>query len=298
MWKLLKDIIISFIMTVSAIIPILVFVGIDNYDDLILKLRTSSYIVIIVIVCVIVFFILSLGGYFFNSHFISNKSEKLHKLFHELRNDIMYNGYCYNDIKNTTTNISEFVHTLSKHKFNVCLKTFDFPEKKTYSKYEDISELRLQTLARAGEDEVSRSNGDNQPNNHYIKDNTDFSSIIFKRDCNIFACSNLRMLLIESKILSPMDEYQNSDRNYLKKYVTTIVIPIRIIKKKFSNFSKEDKCVDYNDYLTIGFLCVDCKKPISKALKNELTGYLMAIADTLFIPLYNYLNSTTNKKNE
>ena len=294
MWKLVKDVLISFVTTISAIIPILAFIGIDNYDELVSQFKGSNYLALIVIISIISFLGLSIGGYIINSKYVSNKSKKLHEFFHNLRNDYLKSSYDSNDIQNSVNNISSFIEKLSVHKFNVCIKTFNFNEEKTYTDHREIEELEMKTLARAGEDNVERNKTNSQI--HKVKENTDYRSILFDEKCNIYACSNLRMLSIESKLLSPVQEYENSDKHYLKKYVTTLVIPIRIYKDYFSNFNSTNKGVLYNNYLTIGFLCVDCKKPISGALCKELTGFLMAISDALFVPLFTFLNPNYKSK--
>ena len=282
MWKLLLKLLISFITTISAFVPILIFVGIDDYSKLVLLIESNNTVPIIVIsICIFIGF--SIGGYIHESNKTQLKAEKMHAIFHDLRD----NGLRDNStIDHTTRNIFDFINKISTQKFNVCIKTFNFEESKCYDNYDSIKELELKTLSRAS------VNGDRKDDSkkHIVNNNTDFRSILFKEECNIYACSNLIMYRVLNEILNPDMQYENSDTKYYKKYLASIVIPIRINKEKIAKSYENCKCICYNSYITIGFLCIDTKLPISGSLKREISGAAKAIADSMFYPLFDFYN--------
>ena len=83
------------------------------------------------------------------------------------------------------------------------------------------------------------------------------------------------MLCILRRLFS-LPEYKNPNKDFWKYYLSTIVVPIRIEKKILSGADDKD------EFVTIGFLCIDHRWPISKALKYEILEYTKGYADALF----------------
>lgn len=288
MWKLLKDTVKSFILTVSAMIPILGFIGINDYNALINQFKGNNFFVLIIAISIIIFFSISLGEYFFKENRHKNKSDLLHTIFHDLRNFTFCKVFSQENFEKITENICNYLDKFSTHKFHVCIKTLKFYTNTPCKTRDKIEKLSVETLVRCGNN-IDKRKSESQIT-HLVNDNTDFSSVLFDQKCNIFSCSNLLVHNLISKILNPSQQYKNSDENYYKKYLTNIVVPIRI-HKKFFKTNNAKKYVLYNDYITVGFLCIDCRWPISRALRKEINGVAKAIADSLFWPLYHYINS-------
>lgn len=95
-----------------------------------------------------------------------------------------------------------------------------------------------------------------------IKDNTAFDSIL-KSNGDYFLVSDL-------KTFQKISQYKNDDDNFINKYNTTIVVPIRRKKK--------DKTFDI-----IGFLCVNSPQKINNVKKNRMiVEFITQAASTLY----------------
>lgn len=287
MWKLIINTLKSFILTISALIPILGFIGINDYNTLIDKFKTNNYFILIMIISIIIFLSISFGEYIFKGNRLKYKSDLLHAIFHDLRNFTFHRTFTLEEFEKITENICKYLDKFSTHKFHVCIKTLKFHKNTPCKTRDKIEKLSVETLVRCGNN-IDKRKSTSQIT-HLVNDNTDFSSILFDKKCNIFSCSNLLVHNLISKILNPSQQYKNSDENYYKKYLTNIVVPIRI-HKNFFKINGAKKYVIHNDYITVGFLCIDCRWPISRALRKEINGVAKAIADSLFWPLYHYIN--------
>lgn len=119
-----------------------------------------------------------------------------------------------------------------------------------------------------------------------VKENTAFYSLMSNEYTDntpkptIFACSNLFMFKLLNKILK-RTPYQNPNKHFMKYYLSTIVVPIKINCAFLPNNTQNTA-----KYTTIGFLCIDHKWPISKALINELAEYGKSYADAFFNLLF------------
>lgn len=287
MWKLIFDTLKSFILVISAVIPILGFIGIDDYNALVSRFQSSRFYRCVICISILIFILMSFGQYALKSKKSRSRSDALHKIFHDIRN-FSYDGiFTIDSFQKTVENMCNYFDKISSHKFHVCIKIFEFGNNNICTKKDDIEELHVKTLARAGSNVEKRKKSDQS--DHKVIDNTDFSSILFDNNSNIYSCSNLLLNDLIGKILSPSQQYKNSDQNYFWKYLADIVIPIRI-ENKFLTQKSNDKGVSYNNYITIGFLCIDCKNPISRALRKEINGVGTAFADALFEPLYKHIN--------
>lgn len=109
-------------------------------------------------------------------------------------------------------------------------------------------------------------------NLYTIKNNTDFSSLM-ENNSKFFFVSDL-------KKYSAFEIYKNENRNYLQRYNTTMVFPIR---KK----GKDKK------YDIIGFLCVDSPQRLNNVKKNEKVISLVKMAASV---IYDFLDQNKDKQ--
>jgi hypothetical protein len=112
----------------------------------------------------------------------------------------------------------------------------------------------------------------NEQNLYTIKNNTDYRSLI-ENNGKFFFVSDL-------KKYSAFTNYKNESKNYLQRYNTVIVFPIR--KKG------RDKKYDI-----IGFLCVDSPQRLNNVKKNEKVISLVEMAASV---IYDFLNQNKDKQ--
>ncbi|MEE0943910.1 MAG: hypothetical protein UIM24_00460 [Clostridia bacterium] len=232
-------------------------------------------------------------------------AEKIHLFQHELRNQIfamrdlnsksptMDHITFYRHIKDKCYILCEFIHEYLFNKFNkdfsICIKMIDDASSDGQM---NLDKINVFTLCRAGAEHKKREN--NEKENHLndvgmsgqiyvpVKGNSDFYSILSNQKEHIkttsFACSNLKMIKLLSKF-SKSFKYENTTPEFWKYYKSAIVVPIRIEKSFLSTANPKTK---NGTYQTMGFLCVDYKKPISKAEKEEIVGYMKSFGDSLY----------------
>lgn len=302
----------SFFGVICTIITLLqFFIGTSTYEKLREKLNIPQTLsvgqkVFGVIVIFILVLVCSLIKYNYKNTKAKETALKMHQFHHEIRNETfemrklnsqkptMNHIVYYSYVNKTCYKLCQYIHEFIKNKcgkdFSVCIKMID---DRSLKKYKNIDEAKVYTLCRAGakhelreENEKNLSHGQEISNNHIytsVKGNSDFYTIMSNSKKDIattaFACSNLRMLYLLSKILKSVD-YENTTPKFWKHYKSTIVVPIRIDGNRLNN-SYEIR-IPNNTYQTIAFLCVDYKKPISKALKEELAGYMKSFGDAFF----------------
>ncbi len=174
--------------------------------------------------------------------------------------------------------VSSFFDSNFGKKFNICIKMIDVSSSRTTS---SISQMRITTLCRSGCDKIERSKFDTTEK-IFVHQNSDFESILDKDGAKgsntVFTANNLRLYCFLHRILGT--PYKTSSTNFLKKYNSTIVVPIRINAKKLptnSDFSH------MNQYQVFGFLCIDYKHRISKRLMMNILEYSKAFGDLLYI---------------
>lgn len=205
----------------------------------------------------------------------------------------------YEFSKSRCQELCECIAQFLKHKFgkdfSVCIKMIDRKSIAKVNKTGRIGEAEVYTFCRAGVSHDSRESRekrraayDYSDKKHFcvpVKDNSDFYAILSDDENNknttMFACSNLRMNALLSDILGK-PEYRNSTPKYWKDYQSTVVVPIQV-EKKFVDPKEDDSLLRI--YQTVGFLCIDHKKPISTAELNEISGYIKGFGDSLY-PLF------------
>ena len=174
--------------------------------------------------------------------------------------------------------ISSFFDSNFNKNFNVCIKMIDVS---TSRSTKSISQMKIITLCRSGCDKIEREKCD-ATEEIYVSQNSDFESILekdgVKGSSNVFAVNNLRIYCLLKKIQG--NPYKTSSVDFLKKYNSTIVVPIRINSQKLPHDS--DFC-NSNQYQVFGFLCIDYKHRISKRLLRNMLEYEKAFGDLLYI---------------
>lgn len=111
-----------------------------------------------------------------------------------------------------------------------------------------------------------------EQNLYTIKNNTDFRSLT-ENNGKFFFVSDL-------KKYSALNYYKNESKNYLQRYNTTMVFPIR---KK----GKDKK------YDVIGFLCVDSPQRLNNVKKNEK---VISLFETAASVIYDFLKQNKDKQ--
>lgn len=174
--------------------------------------------------------------------------------------------------------IVNFLYAGFGKNFNVCIKMLDVS---TSTDTNSIQDMKIITLCRAGVDKIERSKYD-ATENILVSENSDFESILekdgVKGSNNVFASNNLVLYYYLRKILR--NPYKTSSTDFMKKYHSAIVVPIRIASNKLSsNFELSET----NKYQVFGFLCVDYKRRISKGLMKNVLEYQKGFGDLLYI---------------
>lgn len=313
MKEILINVVKSFFGVICTCITLLqFFMGTDTYEKLKSRFNIPDEIPREhkIFAFVLAFFILlayNIWIYLSRNKKAELAASKIHLFHHEVRNEIfdmrklnkekptMNHITYYNYVKGICYKLCEHIHEYLKNnygkEFSVCIKMIDSNSLKTSG---NIDDAKVYTLCRAGKEYEKREEYEKKnylPDNSLasdhiyvnVKGNTDFYTILSNDKKNIattaFACSNLRMLYILSKILKNVN-YENTTPKFWKYYKSTIVVPIRIEKKHLSK--SFEVSISGDGYQTIAFLCIDHKKPISKALKEEIAGYMKGFGDAFY----------------
>lgn len=307
----------NLITLIATIIPITAFMlKIDSWDALVALMHDNYNITLSldflpqwsldnvikgILVCAILIVISAFIVYFVREHNKASKQirigESLHNFYHQARDSAFtirkYNaqhsfqdidGY-YGAIKKECQELCKLINQFLQEKFNknfaVCIKMIDIPSSRNSR---STKEMNVITLCRDGYKHVSRGTNDN--NNKYIpiRGNTDYETILSNygrnKNTTTFTSNNLLRL----KILGTFDHkkaYNNTTKDFLKKYKSTSVVPIRIDKSIIPpNATKHMNIVD--SYQTVAFLCVDYRRPILNTTAKEITEYLKGFGDILY----------------
>lgn len=131
---------------------------------------------------------------------------------------------------------------LCREEVSACIKLVDYSsENKENNRY-------VFTFARSANSDGDRITNDESEPKDYIIKNTDFNDIIEQRLSYFYKCD---LIKYDAELKKVGKEYENTTPNWDKFYRSTIVVPIRIAHRRSHTTSKE------NEYLIIGFLCVD-----------------------------------------
>lgn len=198
--------------------------------------------------------------------------------------------------------ISEHLSHLSQlvigDKSCICIKMLDV----TSLMNEDLNNWQIITMARSSSTNSKRVKNDDQP--VPISKNSDFKTILKGEDSfysNQFVVPSLPVLIDQWKVVGK--EYENSTKNYLEKYKSTIVIPIKTQTEFVSDVIKNELQLKNNShYHIIGFLCWDSNNTYLSEYDNErfekLAELLESFASNLYPLLENYLILLIKKEKE
>lgn len=272
------------------------FFRIDGINDLIKDtfletLLNYKYLNNIIIAVLGVSFILWVISFEVGKNKNVTLGEKKHEFFHELRNysfsarDITNDSQdAYNKITKQSSEklchiISEYFQLKYNKRFNICIKTIDITSSRTSS---SINEIKVQTLARGGKDKIKRESAETAKQ-VFVKDDTSYYQIISNENTgrrSDYTCTNLVIQCLLKKALR--DPYLPPFRTFYKKYLSTVVVPIRIDSSVLPDDSRYVSRTERR-YQVFGFICLDYKFPISKNLSKCLCQDLKAFADSLYI---------------
>ena len=313
MWKFLKIFLISSISTVCTFITLVqFFLGTTTFTDFINAIKESTnifdyvtktnFIISTSILIIIFIFSYQLLEYFRKAKISKKSGENFHRFLNDVRNETFktkdlnssnppanheeFYTSMQSKINSACEKIHEFLEYKTKKDFAICIKFLknieqnDAIEKYTYTvcRYGNDKEKRIKNARLLSKTEIDEDNI-LQP----VKNNTAFEDIL-NGDKDYFTASNLFMIKLLGKITKDR-KYKNPNQHFWKYYLSTIVVPIRIHKKFLPNLDS-----DYDVYSTIGFLCIDYRWPISKALKEEVTEYIKGFADAFFVYTYEIKN--------
>lgn len=314
-WLFLKNFLSSCFGVICTLITLSqFFLQTDTYQDFAKKYSlptefSSKEVAIFAIILAVLIFIFELHSYIVKSKRSKEAGVSFHRVNHKIRNNIFstedpecckkFNNHetfykqVGNDCEELCEDIASFIKANTGKEFSVCIKLL---QSATASSVNGTVDTFAYTFCRSGKNKIERKeNGitlkkgalTEQEISTPIAMNTAFKYIIDneyndKGKPSIFACSNLIMLKVLNFLLN-REQYQNPNKRFWKHYLSTIVVPIRI-QPQLIQYDFNDTTL--NGYLTLGFLCLDYRWPISKALKDELCGYANGFSDALFNLLY------------
>lgn len=148
----------------------------------------------------------------------------------------------------------------------------------------DRETATIKTFVRSSTSDAARSENDNSLQKPlYVKDNTDFYSILSPNSQNRKSYFYQRNLPNYAKELERNGEhYCNSTDNWERYYKSTIVVPISVANKRLFFNSRDD------NYNVLGFLCIDSLSTDAFLEKDE--RYNRDIAKAFAAELYIILN--------
>ena len=207
----------------------------------------------------------------------------------------------YSHLNNILRPLSDKLAELSKNiigdESSICIKMI---ESESYMN-SDFTKWKLVTIARSSSTRRIRANND--IGSVLVSENSDFYTIINPDDKNhssqFIAPSIPRIIELWSAKGIP---YNNSTKNFINYYKSTIVIPIRIKTKLVSAAIKNRMPIlnssHYSHYHIIGFLCWDS---LNEYDDNDqkfklLTAMLESCATCLYPLLENYLSLLINEQ--
>ncbi len=219
----------------------------------------------------------------------SEESKLFHRFFHKLRderfsitqitqNDLtQYNGLVKTFSEEFCTIISDYLKAKYGKDFRVCIKMIDIGSSSTTT---SVNEMTVYTLARRNDDLHH-----DQPNDGHVRvsEDTSYSRILASGDkggLKYFACRNLIMYTFFCLIKG--NHYLPPLKSFIKRYKSTVVVPIRIDSKNLSDNHKYGTR-KFIGFQVFGFLCLDYKHIMSKKLTTDLSLELRAFADALYL---------------
>ncbi|HJC23210.1 MAG TPA: hypothetical protein H9761_05840 [Candidatus Eisenbergiella merdavium] len=150
-----------------------------------------------------------------------------------------------------------------------------------------IEDASVRTFARSSNTDCKRRSNDVKSDKKGvpIRGNTDFMSILSDdRNSNDSYFYKGNLLEFNNEMKKIGKSYENTTLNWEEYYKGTIVVPIRIAKKRISNTHS------INSYCILGFLCVDTLSLTAFIAEQEenYTYIVKSYAATMFNMLYKY----------
>lgn len=178
-------------------------------------------------------------------------------------------------------NLCDTINAYTEREVFACIKLI------SYSADEEIIDkdnATLVTLCRSNNSSTEREEYEKRSNKEiFLKDNTDFVEIVSGESSkNYFYQGNLKKYDEHLKTIGK--RYENTNKNWEKYYIGTMVSPIRIEFKKLYHQKKDDA------YHIIGFICVDSLSEDAFTEKQEKYNIdlLKSYADIIYVLLGQY----------
>lgn len=210
---------------------------------------------------------------FRNSYFDILSYQKNEKLTVELLTEMVNNF-----LQKSLDDICEIYKEFSYQDISACIKYIDSVGEI------DREKATIKTFVRSSSTDPKRNeNDDNFSGPIFVKENTDFYSILSPNSTNRKSYFYQRNLIQYAKDAEKNgDSYNNSTKNWERYYKSTIVVPISIANKRLFFNSRKD-CYD-----VIGFLCIDSLSTDAFLEKDE--RYNIDVAQAFAAEMYVILN--------
>ncbi|MBQ8942519.1 MAG: hypothetical protein IJ062_11855 [Firmicutes bacterium] len=269
----------------------------------------------ICIIIIILYMLVSFGEIIVEGNKGLKLTRNVHNILHKFRDELFKfkqqaEKIAFKD--STDYNIKKFYKAFSKYPLSICEelasllkenygKDYNVCIKLINASNNKIKTAKVYTLCRAGADKVERENEDN--GEVKLINNTDFKQIVMgnkkKYNVSTFSVANLQALIFFSKVIKALkldkefSIYENTSENILKKYKSTVVVPIRLNR----DFSKEHTSFQTNKFYIVGFLCVDCKEIQTSNTQKQINEITKGFGDLLYIYFNEIANSCKMKTN-
>jgi len=311
---------LTLVCTAIAFIPF--FMGTNTYAEFLVKIKLSNaqfslvcfLIFVTIIACSIIAYVRTNKEIERTGKIFGDFHRKMLEIVFELRsNSDNYSENTtveefYTKIQTPCYELCEYIADFLKNKyrkdFSVCIKTIDEKSLRRVKYTGNLGDAQVFTLCRAGHRNKERSGREeaqakNAKQKRFLIDvgsNYDFLTILdanknnsvegdlqISNQASAFACRNLLTHDILLRIINwkfpNQPKYTNSTEDYWKHYLSTVVVPIRIATEYITTRSKSPIA---GQYQVVGFLCVDYRWPVSKAILNELAGYMKGFGDSFY----------------
>lgn len=204
---------------------------------------------------------------------------KNHKEHYELDPTIFTSLY-QEHLSSILTYLCNILEEYCNQKVSSCIKIVVEPN-------QDYKKVILRTFCRSNNSDSERGNYEKYQNNNKIilGENTDFWDIVDSlngTNTNYFYKQNL--VEYDKELQKHNKRYLNSNPNWKKDYIGTIVVPIQIQQNKL--YDSKSK----NVYHVIGFLCVDSLSDcafLDRQAKFNI-DIVKSFADVIFMLLSQY----------
>jgi hypothetical protein len=190
--------------------------------------------------------------------------------------------------------IHRFFKTILKTDVSVCIKSIVTETLMN----NDINTWKVTTLARNTECANSRSQNDDTP--ALVSENTDFQTILAEESGqeDWFAIPNLEKHIAAGRKGGGTGEvFKNSTPNYIEKYKSVIVVPIRIKSEYVStSISIPDSKRHHH---VIGFLCIDSLTTFDDKIMlfEAAIHFLKAFGDSIYTLFEIFMVKQISNKN-